>query len=177
MQTRAITPNLKELTSEASRLVIELDQIGSDLERTLTDAMDKAWRLGRALCGIKNLVGHGNWLVWLEANLPISQRHAQRHMELAASNPDAQSVADLSQESVRKFRLGYVPEKEHHALEGDKTLPRVCHHLTLLNDWRRWQRRVEIGQAAVDQDEAKRDLAPLARWICELYGIKAEIPG
>lgn len=177
MPARAVAPTLKSLTAEAVCLVGELDAMGRELEDRLTVALEKAWRLGQKLVGCKALVGHGNWLVWLEANVPLSHRHAVRHMELADENPDAQRVEDLSPESVRKFRLRYVPEKQRPQLEGDESLPRVCHHLTLLNDWRRWQRRVEIGQAHLDATEAKRDLAPLARWICQLYGIEAEIPG
>jgi hypothetical protein len=170
MQTRAISQDLKTLTAEAIGLLTELDAIGQDVESKLTVAMDRAWRLGRALASIKAVVGHGNWLVWLDANLAISSRHAQRHMELATANPEAECVGELSVESVRKFRLGYVPEKAKPELPGDATLPRVCHHLTLLNDWRRFTRRVEIGQVNLDAEEARRDLAPLFEWLCELYG-------
>jgi hypothetical protein len=174
MSKRSIGPNLKTLTEDARTLVMQLDAMGQDLEKQLTLALERAWRLGQKLLSIKALVGHGNWLTWLEANLTIGPRHAQRHMELAASNLEADQVKELSAESVRKFRLRYVPDKERPQLEGDQSLPRVCHHLTIVNDFRRFQRRVEIGQAALDPSEAKRDLKPLFLWLCDLYGFKGE---
>lgn len=171
MQRRTITTPLKTLTADANRLIAELAELGKELDDKLTMALERSWRLGGILLECKRLVGHGNWLIWLEANVPLSERHAQRHMELASSNPHAETVADLSLESIRKFRLRFVPDKERPQLEGDAQLPRASHHLTLLNDWRRWQRRVEIGQTDLDPEEARRDLQPLFHWMCELYDV------
>ena len=174
MQIRTITPELAGLKQAALALIQELDGIGMEIEDRLGVALERAWRLGVKLLRAKELLGHGKWMLWVENNLPISDRHARRHMELAQSNPQAKSVAELSEESVRKFRLGYVPEKERPELAGDQALPRTFHHLTLINDWKKLQRRLEIGQAHLDQVAARKDLWPLFEWLGGLYGLNAE---
>lgn len=161
-------PSLAELTATARGLINELSEIGRSIDDKLNQGIDRAWRLGKTLVAMKRQVGHGNWLVCVEG-LGISARHATRHMELAIDNPHAKSVADLSNESVRKFRLRYVPEKERPEIDGDETIPRACHHLSLVNDWRRMLRRVEIGQAQLNPEEARRDLRPLYDWLRGLY--------
>ena len=170
MPKSTVEKSLKVLTASARGYLDELNAIGQDIECRFLHGLDRAWRLGKVLNEIKGVVGHGNWLVWLEANLSISQRHAQRHMELDAANPKAKRVEDLSSDSVRKFRLGYVPDKERAQLPGDAALPPACHHLTLLHDFKRFTRRVDIGQAVLDPEEARRDLQPLYDWLRTLYG-------
>jgi len=134
--------------------------------------------LGRVLNQIKGMVGAGNWLLWLEANWPeLTERNAQRFMVLDRENPGAKSIKDLDSDSVRKFRLGYVPVKERPALEGDQTFSRAPHYLTLVNDFRRLHRRVETGLCVLDVDEARRDLKPVYDWLCELYGAPAVASG
>jgi len=163
-----------ELTAEALDLIEQLDAIGRRIEDDLNEALDLAWRLGKTLLKKKDDVGRGNWLIWVDANLRIGDRRARQYMELASQNPHAKKVADLSEDSVRKFRLGYVPDKERPDLEGDATLPPAHHHLSIVNDWRKWQRRVEIGQATFNEGEAKRDLWPVFEWMVGLYGLNPE---
>lgn len=174
MQLSKITPQLAVIKTDALALIQELDGIGLEIEDKLNAALDRAWRLGVQLKKAKDILGHGNWIRWVESNLPLSERHARRHKELAESNPKARSIEDLSEDSVRKFRLGYVPDKERPEIEGDQTLPRVFHHLTLLNDFQKLTRRVEIGQAKIDQEAARKDLWPVFEWLGGLYGLRSE---
>jgi hypothetical protein len=164
----------RALTVETLGLIARLEEIGRDIDGKLSEALDLAWRVGLNLLAKKESVGHGKWLIWVEANLPIGERHARRYMELASQNTAAKTVDDLSEDSVRKFRLGYVPEKERGELPGDQTIPRVHHHLAIVNDFRKLQRRVEIGQAQLNQAEAKRDLWPVFEWMVGLYGLNPE---
>ncbi|MDR3406362.1 MAG: hypothetical protein P4L99_28010 [Chthoniobacter sp.] len=174
MQIRSITPQLDDLKSASLALILELDGIGRDIEDQLDAALDKAWQLGKHLMRAKKLLGHGKWTIWVDSNLPISPRHALRHKQLAEDNPRAKSVKDLSEDSVRKFRLGYVPSKERPALDGDGPLPRAFHHLTIVNDFNRFKRRVDIGQAHFDPAVAKNDLWPVFEWLGGLYGLNIE---
>ncbi|GEM_PF-3780307 len=172
MQTRTITANLKTLTAEAKRLWTEGESINRLVLSCLDKSLDRAWRLGKVLNQIKGMVGTGNWLLWLEANWPeLHERTAQRFMVLDRENPEAQTIEDLSPDSVRKFRLGYVPAKERPELEGDQSFARQPHYLTLVNDWRRLHRRMETGLCDLDPTEARRDLKPVFDWLCGLYGI------
>jgi hypothetical protein len=61
--------------------------------------LEHAIRCGEALLEAKQLVGHGDWLPWLNAHFNGSERIAQQYMRLAA-NP--KRVADLPEPSLRK---------------------------------------------------------------------------
>src|SRR4051812_29165519 len=61
-------------------------------ERDARSAIGHAIRAGEALIAAKAKVRHGEWLPWLEAHFPASERTAQGYMRLAR-NP--QRVADL----------------------------------------------------------------------------------
>lgn len=174
MQTRTAQPRalmpLRDLTKEAKQLLTKYEAKTKELARNFDEALELAWKFGRKLNEIKATVGHGNWQLWLENNLDgMSDRHARRHMELDRDNPGAQSVADLSEDSVRKFRYDFVPEKQRPELPGDQKFQRTAHHLTIVNDWRQLLRRVEIGQAQLDEEEARRDMRPLLEWLAKLY--------
>ncbi|AMJ63040.1 DUF3102 domain-containing protein [Bosea sp. PAMC 26642] len=45
--------------------------------------LEMAVEAGRSLAGIKDKLGHGNWLPWLEQGCGIDQRTAQRYMATA----------------------------------------------------------------------------------------------
>jgi len=175
MSELTLSTKLKQLTAEARGLLAELDSMGIDIEDRLARALEKAWLFGKVMVAVKNEVGHGNWLIWVAANVKqLSERQVRRYLDLALENPTAKTVDDLSPDSVRKFRYGFVPEKERPELEGDATLPPANHHLSLLNDWKRLQRRQTIGQLRIDEEEARKDLKPLFEWMCGLYGISFE---
>lgn len=166
---RALT--LRNLTTEAKDLLAQYESKTRELSKNFDDALELAWKFGRKLNEIKSAVGHGNWLLWLPNNLEgMSDRHARRHMLLDTSNPGAETIAELSEDSVRKFRFGFIPEKERPEIPGDQKFQRTPHHLTIVNDWRQFVRRVEIGQAQLDEEEARRDMRPLLEWLAKLYG-------
>jgi hypothetical protein len=157
-------------------MLSEYERQAKELSKTFDLTLEKAWRFGQKLCEIKAQVGHGNWQLWLANNLGdrMSDRTARRHMELDTDNPGAESVHELSAESVRKFKIGFVPAKDRPKIDGDVSFARPTHHLSLVNDWRKFVRRVEIGQATLDAPEARRDMRPLFDWLCSLYGITSE---
>jgi hypothetical protein len=48
-------------------------------------AIEQAYECGHLLNEAKVLVGHGEWLPWLEANTEVSPRQSQKYMRLAAN--------------------------------------------------------------------------------------------
>jgi hypothetical protein len=59
------------------------------------DAIDRALELGEILTRIKESMGHGEWLLWLEANVPeISTRTAQNCMRLWKKRDLLKNAAD-----------------------------------------------------------------------------------
>ena len=68
-------------------------------------AVDEAVRCGRLLSEAKAQAGHGNWADWLEANVPeISDRTAEKWMQLAATDPKLIARASSVNEAVRHIR-------------------------------------------------------------------------
>lgn len=63
-------------------------------------ALKHALRAGELLLEAKALVKHGQWLPWLSANVDVSERQAQKYMQLALNRPaleaKAPSEADLT---------------------------------------------------------------------------------
>ena len=61
------------------------------------NALEKAWLCGKRLSAMKELVGHGNWLPYLESHIPkVSVSTAQRYMKIDRDNPNAARVRELN---------------------------------------------------------------------------------
>ncbi len=76
-----------------------LEQIGTELrhevdqaEQGFQSAVGHAIRAGELLNEAKGRVKHGEWLPWLKANFPASERTARNYMRLAEKSA---TVADL----------------------------------------------------------------------------------
>src|SRR6266480_4262143 len=99
------------------------------------------------------MIGHGNWLPWLNRAFPnLHTRRAQRCMLLAALNPNATNVSQLQIESVRKLSLSYVPEKERPEHKGNIKLPRLVSFTNIVNEFNRIEYRHTSGLQLVDFD-------------------------
>lgn len=65
-----------------------------EIEGHQPDAARKALDAGEALCGTKDLAGHGNWSEWL-AGTGIGERSAQRYMRMHRYALNSDTVSDL----------------------------------------------------------------------------------
>lgn len=149
--------------SEINRLHAEAKQHAVASRRSLGAALAAAWRAGQLLLTekkrVRQTMGCGAWLLWLEQNFRGTPRTAQRYMKLAKSVTD---VAFLQGMSLRQAydRLG-IPMEEKHA-GGSFSLQPLAPHLLLASKLARvlpacdWQRFPAERRAAL-----RRDLAPL----------------
>jgi hypothetical protein len=64
-------------------------------------------------------------------------------------NPNAARVRDLKFDSVRKHCLSLAPPKERQVMQGDAKDTPAPHYLTFVNNFSKWHRQVQIGQAFV----------------------------
>jgi hypothetical protein len=142
----------------------------------------RAWRFGKFLAAAKAELGHGRFTIWRAATFPnVHERKAQRCQELFAKNSKATELSDFSEstirkwiidlnkDSVRKFRLGYVPVKERLLLEGDERIHFQPSYLTFINEYFKWRRQVKIGQANLPPMDAMRfNFKPI---ICDLMDL------
>jgi hypothetical protein len=101
-----IAPNLAQLAQ----------RINAECTAALTaarTALEHARRAGELLVEAKAACGHGQWLRWLEANVPLSRRTAQGYMRLATRwaqlEAKAQAPALLTIDEALKL-LGAPPE-------------------------------------------------------------------
>jgi len=64
---------------EKSR-VAEIIKLHNEVYSLLKTSLEKALRIGELLAEQKKSLKHGEWLLWIKANLPFSERAAQRYM-------------------------------------------------------------------------------------------------
>jgi hypothetical protein len=122
-----------------------LDAIGAELrveveraERAWRDAVGHAIRAGELLIEAKAQVRHGEWLPWLEANFPFSERTARNYMRLAR---ESERVADLP--TIRAAVALLAGRTDDEPSDGDPDDPFAEH--------KRWKAR---GEPRKPSDEA-----------------------
>ena len=70
-------------------------------------------------------------------------------------------------DTVRKHAYSYVPEKDRPKLEDRHKIPRLMHHLTVVNEFSKWQRQRSIGLIQANPTEERRDFQPMFDWLRE----------
>ncbi len=84
----------KDLTREINT---EHGHVETNKHKTIQHAI----RCGELLLEMKQRVGHGNWLVWVEEHFEASERTARNYMEIAKSA----AVADLKDDTTMRSAL------------------------------------------------------------------------
>jgi hypothetical protein len=107
------TPEPCSAAEKINRLHAVAVRLAVDSQNSLRLALSAAWQAGHLLLAEKKRVrqkmGHGAWLPWLEANFDGSARTAQRYMCLAVSITDSAFLRGLSLRQAY-FRLGIATE-------------------------------------------------------------------
>lgn len=161
---------IAQVLAEAKTIYAELEGDLAAVEHGARSAVWRAFLVGGKLLQIREMVGKGNWLLWLEANwTELSVRTAQLWMLIAHSNEGATCVDELNADSVRKFMHRFVPDKQRPELDGDRTLPKHTHHLSVANTWMKWKRELEVKKLTVPKEELRRDFKPMYDWLCDLF--------
>jgi hypothetical protein len=164
---RIVNKQLKE----AKELHAQSQAAEATAECNAQVALENAWQCGKRLNLIKESVGHGNWLTWLDANWPeLGQRTAQYYMKIDTDNPNANRGSDLKFDSIRKHRMAKVPKKPRVEEDGDQSFSKPEHHSTVVNELARLFQRIDAGQQKVDEDELRRDFKPTYERLQRLYG-------
>jgi hypothetical protein len=148
------------------------------LRETHDEILQRGWTLGSYLCELKENVGRGNWLIWLPANLPelgstdrARQANAARCIRFYRDNPNCGNSCIYTPDSKRKLMWAYIPVKERFQLPGDEKVTPGPHHLTWVNEFFRYHRRLRTGKIKhFDLDLFRRDIEPMARRLIQLCG-------
>ena len=173
----------KQLAKEGHELFDLMNEAEASVYRNVNLANYRAWEFGRFLTRAKHELGHGLYIPWRNATFPnIHERKAQRCQELFASNPNATVLSDfsdrslkkwigsLNRDSVRKFRLGYVPDKLQTKYKGNVKFPRLVSFLNIVNEYERLRNRHIEGLQMVDFDEAREETKALFQFLKWLHG-------
>jgi hypothetical protein len=172
----------KQLAKEGHELFDLMNEAEASVYRNVNLANYRAWEFGRFLTRVKHELGHGLYSPWRNATFPnIHERKAQRCQELFANNPSATVLSDLSgrslkkwisrlnRDSVRKFRLGYVPDKFQPKHAGNIKFPRLVSFLNIVNEYNRLRNRHIAGLQMVDFEEAREETKELFQFLKYLH--------
>ena len=103
---------------EINRLHGEAVNRATDSRSSLLTALEAAWQAGRLLNEekrrVRQTMGRGAWLLWVQNSFQGTPRTAQRYMQLARSEAE---IANLRGMSLRQTysRLGIATEPKSHA--------------------------------------------------------------
>jgi hypothetical protein len=87
----------------------------------MKQALNYALEAGELLIQQKEQIGHGNFLVWLKANVPFSDRTARRYIRLCEYSDKLASVSDL-QEAYRQVETLEAQEKKRKEQENKEKI-------------------------------------------------------
>ena len=176
--------DIKSLTNAAKKAFAAMNEAEASVYRDVNLAAYRAWKFGKILIATKEKMEHGVFTTWRAASFPkISERAIYRCQELYVKNSKLPELAvlndvtlkkfagELNADSVRKHRLGYVPDKDRPKQTGDVKFPRPSHHMSVVLELNKLQRRIEAKQVKVDEDELRRDFEPAFRWLCGLFKV------
>jgi Protein of unknown function (DUF3102) len=82
-------------------LAREINTEHGHVEKHKHSTIQHAIRCGELLLEMKQRVGHGNWLAWVEEHFEASERTARNYMEIAKSA----AVADLKDDTTMRSAL------------------------------------------------------------------------
>jgi signal recognition particle subunit SRP54 len=107
----------------ARQALDEIRQLHSDILQAARTTLDKAIRIGELLTTVKAQCKHGEWLPWVQANLPFSERTAQNYMRAAEwCEGKSETVSHLPASTVYLLAAPSTSEKiktevkPHHVL-------------------------------------------------------------
>lgn len=174
----AIRDELRNLLKETIDHHRLCDAARAAVENAQQLAMFHAWQAGIRLNKIKALVGRGNWLPWVAANVRgISERTVEIYLKIDNDNPELrnvkpnpQRVADLKFDTIRKYAIGFVPEKEQPDHEGNIKFRRLVSFLNIVNEYALLRQRHVDGLQLVDFKEAREETADLYQFLRWLHG-------
>lgn len=186
MTTLAIPTELKtaQKLKRARAIYAQIIESEGALKRNYRAIRADGFLFGETLTEIKEEIGHGNWLLWLEGNWPdLCERKAQLCMQFFKGNPQIRanprnssdlhrlSDSEWNSDSFRKLMWGYIPAKERPALAGDESVSTKPHYLSFVNHFVKWDRSVLLGHVVMPPlPQFRKELESPLKRIIEIGG-------
>jgi hypothetical protein len=90
-----------------------------------------ALRAGELLLEAKALAKHGQWLPWLSANVDLSERQAQKYMQLALNRPALEAKAPSEADLTIGDALELIAKPKEAPLKGHSVIESWSHESRL----------------------------------------------
>jgi hypothetical protein len=158
--------------SEINRLHDEASRLSTASKESLLGALAAAWQAGRLLTEEKERVrqkmGRGAWLLWVEQRFHGSIRTAQNYMRLAQTFPDVSALQGLSLRQIYyRLQIPTEPKSRLESARGQPLPARILLAGKLLEEVRAC---VDARYATTEQlDSCRRDLRPLYEQLRRLF--------
>ena len=110
--------------------------------------------IGRCLIEAKDMLRHGEWLPWLNEQVELSERTAQKFMKLAREWSNPNTLADLGASKALAL-LALPPEEREQFMEDHKVIDMSARQLEQAIK-ERDEARAAAEQAAADQRTAEQ---------------------
>ena len=148
---------------------VELDRLHGEIETSLRMTVEYAIRAGEILSNVKEKIGHGEFLPWLNSSVSFSERTAQNYMRVYHHSDKTASVADLQE----AYRVVERIETQERQTENQKAMQRVREFNKTGKKPEGWRRGTDDKIA---QEEADRDdrLEAVKSKMAEAEKVKAE---
>lgn len=171
---------ITELTDRAKRVFVEMNGAEAAVYRDVKLGCYFAWLFGKVLNAAKAELEHGAFEEWRHSAFPkLTDTKAQRCMGLFNRNAKASELMVLSDrnvaqffekldaDSVRKYQLGYVPDKDKPELRGkdnagtlnNVTFDRPRGSVKCANEIYKLIQQLESVEVDVDVSQWRQDLA------------------
>ncbi|TGN08607.1 DUF3102 domain-containing protein [Leptospira bandrabouensis] len=100
-------------TNKSDQTVKRIIELHESIIGGMRNVLQNAMVLGEELSIIKEKLGHGNWLPWIEQNVPFSERSARNYINIYKNKEllNRQPVADLKS-AIKFLSEGSQDEKE-----------------------------------------------------------------
>jgi hypothetical protein len=130
-------------------LAREINAEHGHVERYKRNTIKHAIRCGELLLEMKQRVGHGNWLTWVEEHFEASERTARNYMEIAKSA----AAADLSEETTMRSALRALASRSESSSKAPPLEPKEANAgLALANGHTPIEGEPHIAEAEVVQE-------------------------
>src|SRR5216117_2913072 len=183
--TLATTSSLPALHKSVNARLCKAREIYSAIQeaegrfrRNIFEILTLAHRCGEICEMLKEEIGHGNWMLFAYSNFQFCGRtdrtiinNVERCTKLFRENPNSSDSREFTTDSVRKFMWGYIPVKERPQLLNDEPDRPGAHHLTFINQFKKWNQQRRDGHIErFDIEAFRRECEPMIRQIAEIGG-------
>ena len=141
-------------------LACEINTEHGHVETHKRSAIKHAIRCGELLLEMKQRVGHGNWLAWVEENFQASERTARNYMEIAKSA----AVADLSDATTMRSALRALASRSESSMTPKLEPKEAQANLAFANGHIPIEEERHVAEVEVkDEEEPRAGLAKAHR--------------